>query len=463
MGLMPQDAYYFYYGQHLDWSYFDHPGMIGYFLRLFSELFGQEVWVVKFTDFTLSSLSLWAFYLLATQFLPHRKSILATFLFGSSLLMSMLSLNSTPDVPLVLFWTLSLFSLYKAVFKKSTSHWVLAGIFMGLAFNSKYTAILLPLGLGAFLLFSSRYRTLLTKPGPWVAGFLFLLISFPVYYWNEQHHWASFGFQTAERSSAMGLSIKSPKLFLGFITSQMVLVYPMVFIGLSVLSFKHLKKILFKRKLPSDSTLFLLAFFIPTFVGFFLLSPLYWIKVNWLVPSFLSGFILLAMFYKEKWIPTHLITALILHFLIAVEVITYVVPIRSDDTFWGWKELSQQVETLSKEHPDAFIFSADGYKTSAILQFHLPDKEIYSSNVLGDQGLQFSIIHSNLAPLNHRNAIFIDSDPRLKTLNSPAVPPKKLIQKFDSVVPLPSIELKNTKGMVLRKFNVYRCLGYRVE
>ncbi|MGB2226196.1 MAG: hypothetical protein ACPH5K_09605, partial [Polaribacter sp.] len=37
MGLMPQDAYYYLYGQNLSWSYFDHPGMIGYLLRITSE------------------------------------------------------------------------------------------------------------------------------------------------------------------------------------------------------------------------------------------------------------------------------------------------------------------------------------------------------------------------------------------------------------------------------------------
>ena len=58
MGLMPQDAYYYLYGQNLSLSYFDHPGMIGYLLRLFSEVFGKSVFVVKFTDFTITSLTI---------------------------------------------------------------------------------------------------------------------------------------------------------------------------------------------------------------------------------------------------------------------------------------------------------------------------------------------------------------------------------------------------------------------
>ena len=35
MGLMPQDAYYYYYSTNPDWSYFDHPPMVAYMLWLF--------------------------------------------------------------------------------------------------------------------------------------------------------------------------------------------------------------------------------------------------------------------------------------------------------------------------------------------------------------------------------------------------------------------------------------------
>ena len=41
MGLMPQDAYYHFYGEQLALSYFDHPGMIGYILRIFTDVNGR--------------------------------------------------------------------------------------------------------------------------------------------------------------------------------------------------------------------------------------------------------------------------------------------------------------------------------------------------------------------------------------------------------------------------------------
>ena len=115
MGLMPQDAYYYLYGQNLSLSYFDHPGMIGYLLRLFSEVLGQSVFVVKFTDFFITSLTIYSFHKLVLIFLPKRKAQNAMLLLVSTIFISILSFNSTPDVPLMLFWTLSILCLHRAI------------------------------------------------------------------------------------------------------------------------------------------------------------------------------------------------------------------------------------------------------------------------------------------------------------------------------------------------------------
>ena len=94
MGLMPQDAYYHLYGQNLSLSYFDHPGMIGYILRIFTEIFGQSVFVVKFADFTITSLTILSFYTLASYFLSAQKLQRAFVLIASTLFISILSFCS---------------------------------------------------------------------------------------------------------------------------------------------------------------------------------------------------------------------------------------------------------------------------------------------------------------------------------------------------------------------------------
>ena len=158
MGLMPQDAYYYLYGENLAFSYFDHPGMIGYILRVFTEVFGKTVFAIKLADFTITSLTLISFYHLSSLFLSRQKLGYAIVLISSTVLITIVSFSSTPDVPLLLFWTLSLIFIYKAVFESKNRYWILAGLTMGLALLSKYTAFFLPFGLFSFLFFSKKYR-----------------------------------------------------------------------------------------------------------------------------------------------------------------------------------------------------------------------------------------------------------------------------------------------------------------
>src|ERR1700750_1937138 len=65
MGIMPQDAYYYFYASHLDLSYYDHPPMIAYLLRFFTGVFGKNVWAIKLADTITTGISVFAFYRLA--------------------------------------------------------------------------------------------------------------------------------------------------------------------------------------------------------------------------------------------------------------------------------------------------------------------------------------------------------------------------------------------------------------
>ena len=146
MGAMPQDAYYFFYGQHFALSYFDHPPAIAWLLRGFTDVLGRHVYVIKLADTLVTIGTLLAFYSLARYFLPPQRSWNALLLIGATLMVTILSLVSTPDVPLLFFWTLSLITVYKVVFEGRKAYWIWAGIAMGLTFDSKYTAIFLPAG-----------------------------------------------------------------------------------------------------------------------------------------------------------------------------------------------------------------------------------------------------------------------------------------------------------------------------
>lgn len=461
MGLMPQDAYYHFYGENLSLSYFDHPGMIGYILRGFTEVFGKTIYVVKLADFVITSITLFSFYKLAGLFLSKVKALRALVLISSTLCVSILSFNSTPDVPLLLFWTLTLISLYKAIFEQKKWHWIFAGIFMGLAFDSKYTALLLQIGLLAFLVFSNQYRKLLLSPWLWFSLVISILMTFPVWWWNYQNEFASFAFQGSNRTGSISQFKISPDYFFGAIGHQMVLLLPVLFTIFVTFTFKFVKRALLKFKLPKAKSLFLLAFFIPTFVGFFALTPIYWVKLNWMMPSYITGIIIAGMFISKKLLKAQIITSIVFHVLIAAQILFYLVPIKSDDTWVGWKELATETEKLQEEYPNTFVFSNDGYKTSAALNFFM-DEKVYAQNIIGLNALHFDYLGDNLSKLNNKNALFIDSDTRFKNSDKKGEIPSELIGFFENVTELEPIIVK-VNGEEVRKFWVFYCANYQYE
>ena len=459
MGLMPQDAYYYLYGQNLSLSYFDHPGMIGYILRFFTNIFGSSIFVVKFADFFITSLTILSFYKLASYFLSKEKLQKAFILLASTIFISILSFNSTPDVPLLLFWTLSLICLYKAIFEEKKWFFIAGGIAMGLAFNSKYTAILLQFGLLGFLVFSNKYRGLLLSPWLWCSIIISVGVTFPVWYWNYQNDFASFVFQSSERTSSISEFKISPKNFFGAIGHQMLLLLPILFLIFITFTYKYVKRILFKFKLPSSKTLFLLAFFVPTFVGFFLLTPIYWVKLNWMMPSYITGVIIAGMLISKKLLKVQIIFSVVFHILFSLQILFYLVPIKSDDTWVGWEELAKETATLKETYTEAFIFSNDNYKTSACLNFFMKDK-VYAQNIIGLPSLHFDYLGDDLNILKGKNALFIDSDKRFKDSNKLAEINPLLTSYFKNVIELAPIIIK-INGKESRKFWIFYCTDYQ--
>ena len=462
MGIMPQDAYYYFYARHLDLSYYDHPPMIAYLLRLFTGIFGKKVFVLKLADTTVTLLTVIAFYYLAKKFLSENKALLATALLLSTFMVSILSLITTPDVPLMLCWILSLNFLHGALWKRKNIYWIWAGILTGLSFDSKYTAIFLIIGLIGFLLISKPYRKLLISP--WFILYLlyFAITILPVVIWNVRNGFASFKFQSASRMKSMEGFHFDFSGFAGVLGHQSAILLPFLFFSIVYFIYRICKKYGFHfARIPADQ-LFLLCFFVPLFFGFFSISFFYWVKLNWMMPAYITGIIWVSRIWNKKWIRYQLVLSVLLHLLMAIEIIFYVVPIRSDDTWFGWAAFSGKVETMRKQYPDAFIFSTVDYKTSAVLNFYL-NEMVYSKNVVGERALQFDFIGTNLHDLNGKDAIFIDSNPRFSDLkNEDASVPASYLTYFDRIIPLDPILIEKN-GRVERKFSVFLCKNYHFK
>ena len=459
MGITPQDAYYHLYSEHLALSYFDHPPMVAYMLRVFGLVLGQNVIGIKLTDFIVTLASLFAFYRLARFFLSEARAFKASLFYGTTLMLSVLSINTTPDVPLMLFWTLALIFVFKALFENELWHWALAGFLIGLAFDSKYTGGFLLLGLFAFLLLSKSHRPYLFSKQSLLLLVFFGIAVFPVVYWNYSNDWISFTFQTSQRAESVETFRLQPLIFLGSLGTQLLLLVPFLFVGMVVVMWKMLLKTIKEKRLPGDKTLFLMAFSIPMILFFFSLSFFYWIKLNWSMPAYISAIILVSAFLGQGVLKGQVLTSLVLHVVLAVQIIFYPVNVESDDTWYGWEELATRVDGLMEEHPNAFLFSDDHYKTSAVLSYYL-DRKVYAGNVTGGNGQQFYILDPDLSYLNGSSAIFIDSEPRFNHHEKSGGIPDARKRYFDRVEELDPILIGPSENEPLRKFHVYKCDGY---
>ena len=457
--LAPQEAYYFFYSQHPALSYFDHPPLMAWSLWLMTSVLGAHPFVLRLTAFTLTAVTQFLFLVLARRFLPAAKVPGAFLLMCTTAMMSVLSLISLPDVPLLLFWTLSLVCLERAVFQKDVKFWLLAGVAMGLAFDGKYTAAMLQVGLGLFLVLSCAHRRWLKTPWPYLSILAAHVTMLPVYIWNAQNGFASFLFQSADRASTW--SGLHPVNFLKLLGTQSALLLPALLLAVCWAFKKACASAVKRRRLPSAKPLFLLCFFAPLFLIFTGLSFVTLVKPNWLMPAWVTGVLLAAMLVDSRVVRANLWLAAVLHAAVAVELIAYPILLESDDTWFGWSQLAAEAKVLADARPDHFIFADDGYKTSAELGFYMKRKT-YSGNLLGKKGLQYDYIGDDLAALSGRDGLFFDSQPKDFTPRSWVgfSPPAKLSAHFDTVQELEPILIRNPLGRIARKFRVFDCRGF---
>ena len=124
----------------------------------------------------------------ADRLFPGRHAgLTAAVLLNATLAMGVGAVVMTPDTPLLLFWTATLWAAARVASGGPAGWWLAAGAFAGFAALSKYTAAFLPIGLGLYVLIASPGW--LRRREPWlgmgVAGVIFL----PVVIWNAQNDW----------------------------------------------------------------------------------------------------------------------------------------------------------------------------------------------------------------------------------------------------------------------------------
>lgn len=197
--LLPHEAYYWNYAQHMDLSFLDHPPMVAWLIWLGTAVFGDNEFGVRIGAFICGLITMGYSYALARNLYDKttgmRTALLLAILplgFTSGLLM-------TPDAPLLAAWAATLYYMERALLADRKWAWLGVGIAFGLGILSKYTMGLLGPAALLFMILDPTSRRWLLRFQPYLAVMLALLIFSPVIIWNIEHQWISFLFQSARR------------------------------------------------------------------------------------------------------------------------------------------------------------------------------------------------------------------------------------------------------------------------
>jgi 4-amino-4-deoxy-L-arabinose transferase-like glycosyltransferase len=278
--LMFDEAYYALWSKNLAWCYLDHPPMVALWIRLSTWLFGEHELGIRALGTLAAAAGGPLVYLVSLRLFASRtEAAFAGLLYCAMLLIAVGAIIITPDTPLLFFWSIAIYAVIRIYRDGNWRWWVVAGAAMGLALQSKYTALVLGAGIVSSMLVVPAMRRWWRHPAPYAAGVLALAIFAPVIAWNYEHGWVSFAKQFA-RTRWHDVSLRYVGEFLG---SQIGLLTPFVFVLAAGGVWMALRGAPAKAREPSV----LLVSLIGPMLVYFLFHSLHArVEGNWLAPAY---------------------------------------------------------------------------------------------------------------------------------------------------------------------------------
>jgi 4-amino-4-deoxy-L-arabinose transferase-like glycosyltransferase len=465
IGFSVDEAHYALYAQHLAWSYFDHPPLVGWiqwplvaltssegFIRLVPEL----LWVISCLLVYQVTIEIHHFiqgrnsgYLTSSLPSANTCGLMAVLAIVAAPMPHVLAIGLLPDTLLA---PLSLGLMFMALRWLIQDHftvgdWLLTGALLGLAGLSKYTAIFTALAL-LLVFVVVRRKPLIGKIGFWLALLLALILIGPVLYWNWLNDWISFKYQIAHGSGGEWLW-RRLGAFLGI---QIIVFGPLLIIG----SYIFLKDCIHATRL---SLLALLGFFFIPFVIFASLSGGGGLP-HWTTPAWFCLAPFAGIGLAKAWSLQHRAVIRILFvFQIALCVLGFGFVLSGGITsssiksnpiadLYGWKIAGQKVAELAQ------ATKADGI---AVQNWTLASRAAWYAKpipvfVLDQRKDQFDIWFGQL-PLGSNIVLINWSDMSFS-------PPVGSQSAFERCEPLDSLEIARF-GQVLSKFDFSLCSNWQ--
>jgi 4-amino-4-deoxy-L-arabinose transferase-like glycosyltransferase len=431
----PDEAYYWLWGQHPDFSYYDHPPLLAWIQGLFTKIFGQSLWTLRLPNLFSNSVFFYIYFLLVKYLYPNVARRQQGQYFGAITL----AILSSPlyFVMMALAWSdhlsiaLSLMSAYSILIFLDTytqdgkgESWRLyvAAIALGFACLAKYNALLMGLGFLAAIATSPKHRSLFRDPRLYVGVAIAIAGFLPVLLWNFGNDFQSFRFYLS-RSVDAGTTIVRLTEPLGFLLFSIVMLSP----ANVWLLFKGWKNARQRSLLPTDSIYRSLAFWtfaigtgLLTCVSFFSTALYYWNIMAYLLlfpllPSFLfngsnsiNGNAKRFFFGSQIYGLLFAVLFVINYSLIPIAAIfSPDIDLESRIEFgWDRVDVAIQSTSIQKGSSNPFLVTPD-YRSASLLAYQLIDRQV---TAISKRVSQFTLWNLKSSDKVGKDAIVISDD-----------------------------------------------------
>lgn len=370
------EAFFHEWGNHLNYGYYDHPPMIGWWLWLLTRI-SHEPLVIRSLSILLTTVVALAVVFVAKRALVRtdEKKVWLSAAVYLTLPVSWSAVFVTTDTPLIFFMTLSCVAYVVATRRQSLFGIYLAGLFLGLAFLSKYFAVILGLALGLHAITQQRRWSYLFALLIGVLPFILINVSYNIF-----NCWNNIMFNLVNRHDDAELNWGS---FLGYLGMIVYVLTPWVLYWF-MRGFIRIRQ-------QAHSRVLLILVFVP-FVFFLLVSLTKTIGLHWVlgfIPLFFVLFAASAGFHQLRqsvylncWLslPHILFFAILMHLPGGqIQLLLTAVGVKAETAkefhidVQFHRHMPQILERMQSIMPKDALLTTTSYSPAALMSYHYVD------------------------------------------------------------------------------------------
>ena len=490
------EVYYWTYAIYPDWSHFDHPGMVGWLMQIFSlNLLFHSEFALRLSSIIFMTIDTYIIYRLGCLVKNKLAGFYAALLYTASLYCFIITgIFIMPDTPLMMFTLLAIWCFLLSFrgerseaeephsIKNSGKYLLLAGLFTGLALLSKYSAGFIWIGVGFYILIFDRKQ--LKNKYLYLSALISAVCMLPVLIWNMQNDFISFTFH-GDRVSFFGQL--QPLDFLKEILGELGYNNPInyVLIIIALVAFGHGNKYL-----DSISGRLLLCFALPFIGMFWFFSLMRETLPHWSAPAFSLLLLFPASYFADKQsiisaknkLPKPIIATVSLLVIVLVfgivEIKTGIIPLRFGEransvryygegdfttTIYGWRSIKDDFQKIRQEKiEEGQMRESDGM--IGLQWFPMANFDYYVANPLninmyGLRGMEK--IHKYYWINEYRGGLQQGNDYWFLNESSDYYAPERYLDhRFEEIIPCDTIAVERC-GKPAKYVFVYMCKGLK--